>query len=358
VSSIVTRVESIALPELYSQMLSYELRVNKQSGGGYSFQFSANAAARGRGAPQRGGPGTGRGRGRGPGRGFSSPQSRGSFSNNSNYRHPVPTDPSTRHERPKCQVCYKLGHTANICWYRFDEEFVPDTHVAAMTSTGNDPNWYLDSGATDHITGELERLTMHERYTGNDQIRAANGAGMNITHVGKSILPNPSCPLYLNNILHVSHAHKQLVSIHRFNLDNHTYIELHLLFFLIKDQATRKVLLHGPCRSGLYPMPRHIPSPTQCLILSTIKPSLERWHCRLRHPVRDIVSHIIRTNKLSCSPSDSIESVCDACLRGKAHQLPYPKSTSRSSAPLNLIFQMYGAHLLIPSGTRNTIFSL
>jgi hypothetical protein len=306
VSSIVTRVESIALPELYSQMLSYELRVNKQSGGGYGFQFSANAAARGRGAPQRGGPGTGRGRGRGPGRGFSSPQSCGSFSNNSNYRHPVPTDPSTRHERPKCQVCYKLGHTANICWYRFDEEFVPDTHVAAMASTGNDPNWYLDSGATNHITGELERLTMHERYTGNDQIRAANGVGMDISHVGKSILPNPSRPLYLNNILHVPHAHKQLMSIHPF-------------FFLIRDQATRKVHLHGPCRGGIYPLPQHLPSPTQHLILSAIKPSPEWWHRRLGHPTRDIVSCIIRTNKLSCSPSDSIELVCDACLRGKAH---------------------------------------
>jgi hypothetical protein len=198
VSSIVTRVESTALPELYSQMLSYELHINKQSGGGYGSQFSANATARGHGAPQRCGPGAGRGcgRGRGPGRGFSSPQSHGGFSNNSNYWHPTSTNPSTGHERPKCQVCYKLGHTANICWYRCDEEFVPDTRVAAMASTsiGNDPNWYLDSGAMDHIIGEFERLTMHKRYTGNDQIRVANGAGVNITHVGKSILPNPSLP--------------------------------------------------------------------------------------------------------------------------------------------------------------------
>jgi hypothetical protein len=113
----------------------------------------------------------------------------------------------------------------------------------ASSSSGNDPNWYLDSGATNHITDELERLTMHERYTSNDQIRAANGEGMNITHIGKLVLPNPSRPLYLNDVLHVPRAHKQLVSIHRFNLDNHTFIELHSFFFLIKDQATRKVLL-------------------------------------------------------------------------------------------------------------------
>jgi hypothetical protein len=160
---------------------------------------------------------------------------------------------------------------------------------------------------------------MHERYTSNDLIRVANGAGVNITHVGKSILLNPSCPLCLNNILHVPHAHKQLVSIHRFNLDNHTYIKLHPFFILIKDQATRKVLLRSPCRGGLYPLLQHLPSPTQRLILSAIKPSLEWLHCHLGHPTRDIVSHIIRTNKFSCSPSDTIESMCDACLYGKAH---------------------------------------
>jgi hypothetical protein len=39
-----------------------------------------------------------------------------------------------------------------------------------------------------------------------------------------------------------------------------------------------------------------------------------------------------------CSGLDSSEYVCDACLRAKAHQLPYPKSTSQSAAPLDLVF--------------------
>jgi histone deacetylase 1/2 len=30
--------------------------------------------------------------------------------------------------------------------------------------------------------------------------------------------------------------------------------------------------------------------------------------------------------------------VCDSCLRAKSHQLPYPKSTSVSNKPLELIF--------------------
>jgi hypothetical protein len=94
----------------------------------------------------------------------------------------------------------------------------------------SDPNWYLDSKAMDHITGELEKLTMHETYHGNDQIRAANNVGMDITHVNKVVLPAPTQSLHLNNVLRVPNSHKQLVSIHQFNLDNNTFIELHPLF--------------------------------------------------------------------------------------------------------------------------------
>jgi hypothetical protein len=87
-------------------------------------------------------------------------------------------------------------------WYRFNKDYVTEQRVAAMVSSSisADPNWYLDSRATDHITGELEKLMMHERYTGHDQFRAANGAGMEITHIGKSVLPNPHRPLHLNHL--------------------------------------------------------------------------------------------------------------------------------------------------------------
>lgn len=106
---------------------------------------------------------------------------------------------------------------------------------------------------------------------------------------------------------------------------------------MVQDQATRKVLVRGPCRGGLYPLTSFAP-PTQKHTLAAIKPTSERWHCRLGHPSRDIVARVIRHNNLVCSDLDSSESVCDACLRAKAHQLPYPKSTSQSAAPLDLVF--------------------
>jgi hypothetical protein len=142
-----------------------------------------------------------------------------------------------------------------VCWYRFDEEFITNTCIVAVASSNNAGlNWYLDSSATGHITRELDKLMMHD-------LPVANVAGMDIIHVDKSVLSTPTCPLHLNHVLHLPCAHKHLISIHHFNLDNNNFIELHPFFFLIKDQVTRKMLLRRPCRGGLYPLPQ-LPSPT------------------------------------------------------------------------------------------------
>jgi hypothetical protein len=285
---------------------------------------STNATTCGRGTSWRsansshGHGGRSRGSGRGPAPGGSC-----SGSNSTSYHH-APGSSSTSpggNNHPQCQVCLKISHTANVCWYRFDEEYVPDNSMVAMafSSMGNDPNWYLDSGATDHITSELEKLTLHDHYNGADQIRVANGASMDMLHTGKSIILSSSRPLYLNQVIHVPNAHKQLVSIHRFTLDNNTFIELHPTFFLIKDTATKMVLLRGPCKGGLYPIPQHLLLHTHKLLLSTVCPLSQCWHDRLGHPSRAITLHVIRNNNLLCSSFVSPESICDACLHAKAH---------------------------------------
>jgi hypothetical protein len=59
----------------------------------------------------------------------------------------------------------------------------------------------------------------------------------------------------LNNVLHIPSTQKNLIFVHHFTLDNATFTEFHPYFFLIKDQKMRKVLLHNPCKGGLYPPP-------------------------------------------------------------------------------------------------------
>jgi histone deacetylase 1/2 len=349
----------MTVSELYAQLDSYESRQKMLRGAGPS-QSSANAAMRGgrdrgRGNFGRGGPGRGNGGGGQGGNGYPSNgyngynnnnggngggRGRGNYNNNGRGRG---NGNAGGGDRPRCQLCNATGHVVKDCWYRFDEDFVSRERSAAHINYntanygGGNNNWHLDTGVTDHITSELDRLHTYEKYNGNDQVHAANGAGMNIDHVGNSIVQSHDQNLHLKNILHVPDASKSLISAHRLTKDNYAFVEIHPNFFCIKDQVTRRVLLDGPCEDGLYPLPTSSSSSSIKQVHGVFKPSHHRWHSRLGHPTSSIVSRVISKNKLPCS-SESSESVCEACQKAKSHQLPYSRSTSVSHYPLELIF--------------------
>jgi len=162
-TSMLGRVGSISLSDLYSQLLSYEMRLEMYQHAG-QYQSSANSASRGRGGGGRGRGNRGRGNGRGSGQNRNNKQ---------------------KSSGPKCQICKKAGHEAPKCWYRYDEDDEEDrqnhkTASAANTGYGHDTNWYVDSGASNHITSELEKMTVRDKYHGRDQVHTANGSGMRI----------------------------------------------------------------------------------------------------------------------------------------------------------------------------------
>ncbi|XP_021318431.1 uncharacterized protein LOC110436245 [Sorghum bicolor] len=213
VTALTARVEKILVGELYSQLLNFENRMDLTYGGSAG---SANAVNRGRGGFSRGGGRTQGSQGgqQGRGRGGSSSRGRG----NSNFPrgggrgsyNRSRTSPSEEDDRPLCQVCFKLGHTADRCWHRYDEDYVPDPkHVAAATKSYSvDTNWYADTVATDHITSDLDKLAFRNKYHGGDQIHTANSTGMNISHVGHATFHTPYRDIHLNNVLHVPQSQK------------------------------------------------------------------------------------------------------------------------------------------------------
>jgi hypothetical protein len=143
-----------------------------------------------------------------------------------------------------------------------------------------------------------------------------------------------SCDLILKNILHVPTADKNLISVHQFTYDNHVFLELHQCHFLIKDQETKKILHHDKVERSLYPLKFS----TRKKVLSSAKVSYERWHSLLGHRSPSILQRVLSNNNLPVVGKSSSDLVCDACQKGKMHQLPNPKSSSVSNFPLKLVF--------------------
>jgi hypothetical protein len=303
-SSIAARVEPISLGELYSQLLSFETRLNLQNHGpGGHSQSSANTTSRRCGAFMRG-------------RGASGALHGGNLGGCGRGDKP-------QNKFPPCQLCSRTNHPIFKCYKRFDPTYMGEEKSAnAADSYGVDSNWYADSGATDHITGDLDKLAVRYTYNGNEQVYTTSGSGIPITHGGKSVIHTPYRDLQLDHVLHVPHASKNLSSMHHITSDNNVFFELHPNFFFIKDRESRKTL-HGKSRGGLYLLPCS-PATTIKQALHVSKVSHSRWHARLGHPSSSIVRIVLGKNSLRSSIESYLDSICDACQQAKCHQLPYP----------------------------------
>ena len=145
---------------------------------------------------------------------------------------------------PICQICHKQGHTADACWYRYGDNYLlknfgigkmmgskaaymanfesfpyqqsteedsygvadinysyqpvnyspvssyqseaftfSEAYVANLEGS-SDEGWYLDSGATHHITNNMGNMHVREEFRGADQLTIGNGQGVIITHIG------------------------------------------------------------------------------------------------------------------------------------------------------------------------------
>jgi protocatechuate 3,4-dioxygenase beta subunit len=73
--------------------------------------------------------------------------------------------------------------------------------------------------------------------------------GLSISHVGHSSISGLNRPLYLNHILYAPKINKHLISDRKLAIDNDAYVELHPNCFLVKDRATRQLLLES-CLEG------------------------------------------------------------------------------------------------------------
>ena len=115
------------------------------------------------------------------------------------------------------------------CYHRFDYSFTTPQVAPNL-------NWYLDSGATCHLTYDFANLNVKAKeYHGPDQIRIGNGIGLNVEHIDSTELSTPTSSFLIHDVLHVPHIAKNLIFVHEFIIDTNTSIEFHPSYFFVKD---------------------------------------------------------------------------------------------------------------------------
>jgi histone deacetylase 1/2 len=192
----------------------------------------------------------------------------------------------------------------------------------------------MDSRASSHVTGKTGNLANSHSTLGHNSQHIIIGNGSHLPIVVVGTVQISSLPLYLQDVLVSPSIVKNLISVRKFTRDNFVSIEFDPYGFSVKDLATRTLLLRSNSDGDLYPFLISTTSnPTAAFTTS----SGNLWHQRLDHPSNASLAHL-PLDFLQCNnnvPSSS--PLCEACQLGRQPRIPFPTSTSRTSAEFQLI---------------------
>ncbi|KAE8657094.1 hypothetical protein F3Y22_tig00116997pilonHSYRG00993 [Hibiscus syriacus] len=284
--------------------------------------------------------------------------------------------------RLQCQLCGKIGHSVDRCWYRFDRDFVGilannarsqykedssninyvnldsvactccanksgvssvATQGAATSSTNaksSRTQWIVDSGATHHVTPDASHITHPTDLDGPGNIVVGNGSSLNVQSVGRSVLRSSSQTLLLTDLLHVPKITKHLLSVSKLARDNHIFFEFHADTCCVRDEATCNILLRGRQKGGLYTFTLdsqlNACNNAKAYAVHTHCNSFELWHRRLGHPAFSTLKLVC--NSIAIDIPSNANQLCVACCLGKSHKLPFVDSTTVYDEPFQLVF--------------------
>ncbi|KAJ9556387.1 LOW QUALITY PROTEIN: hypothetical protein OSB04_011001 [Centaurea solstitialis] len=205
------------------------------------------------------------------------------------------------------------------------------TALHAMTLDPGDSQWYVDTGATNHLTsdpGYIQVLCVNYIKS----ICVGNGGQASVSGSGHTTIPTHPKPIRLNNVLYVSNIIKNLISVRKFTTDN-SLVSFDLFGFDLKDLKTGKHLSRHNSTGPLYSFNSLTNALATILIATSI---FDVWHDRLGHPRTHVFDYLVSRNSISCNKLKN-NFVCNACQLAKHKRLPFDTSFSTTLHPFDLI---------------------
>lgn len=194
-------------------------------------------------------------------------------------------------------------------------------------------DWYADSGASAHVTNSTAHLQQSQPYKGNDSVMIGDSSFIPITHTGSSSIASTSGKIPLKDVLVCPDITKSLLSVSKLTREYPCCFEFDCDMVRINDKETKKLLVMGPYRNGLYML--EDPPLKSFYASRQHSASNEVSHRRLGHPHTSILQ-LLSASK-SILVNKSVKTVCEACQLSKSHRLPFTPSTSVSSKLLERI---------------------
>lgn len=261
-----------------------------------------------------------------------------------------------------CYFCHRKGYLKQNCrryleWKRKVENL--RAHAVKSDNDDSDSNnessfldfafvaynnkqkdkWFFDSGATKHMTNEINFFTaLNTNY--KSTVRVANKGTSQVYGIGSGKLQcvnskgEESC-LELIDVLYVPDFNSNLISMSMLDKKDYSATIQHGLMKIFKN--SREVAV-GDANNGMY----ELRLPQKALVAggSHNDNCIHQWHKRLAHRDPEAIKRL-ETEELATGihiQNCNISSRCESCIKGKMPRTSFPKhSIHLTTAPRQLV---------------------
>jgi len=222
--------------------------------------------------------------------------------------------------------------------------------------TFNTDEWLLDSGATEHMTGNMALLS---DFT--PAVRAVHSYGSKVeaTGVGNAMVHTKEAPegILLRGVLYVPGAPGNLLSTSKVDGGGGKIVQQNGSMRIMHGERTLAVAKRGG--DGLYRLSNSKSGSATALYSKPVE-TAELWHRRFGHLGYDNLAKlaasgmVVGMNVPASAFVEANTSVCHPCVIAKQSRDPFPHSDSKSTQPLQLVHMDVCGPLPVPSlgGTR------
>lgn len=209
--------------------------------------------------------------------------------------------------------------------------------------TNQKRDWYVDSGATRHMTPHDDLIVNKSGDT--DKIMAANGAKIDVTGTGNGNVTFGDGNVKLKTVMHVPELAVNLLSVSQIAQNGNTVIFNDEGCSIYNDEKQR--VLFCKSTNGVY---RVNADDKKCLMARS-ESSAFTWHRRLGHASYPVMKKMRSGAVDGVNFLDGEEEIlnCETCSRGKQSKKPFQTSKSESTSVLQLVH----SDLMGPQNTKS-----